>query len=156
MYRILCTSDIKSHFVCLFLPCGCFERVTSPGHHVGIWHHQWEVIWQHQELDTEHRRGTGRQHGCFVDLSLCPVDWNEMYACNDPAPHSHCFLLPASCLQHASADVEKMVLGNKCDVNDKRQVSKERGEKVGLGNVWVLYRYCDVRRLYHLSFWISW
>lgn len=23
-----------------------------------------------------------------------------------------------------------MVLGNKCDVNDKRQVSKERGEKV--------------------------
>lgn len=33
--------------------------------------------------------------------------------------------------QHASADVEKMILGNKCDVNDKRQVSKERGEKVG-------------------------
>lgn len=34
-------------------------------------------------------------------------------------------------VQHASADVEKMVLGNKCDVNDKRQVSKDRGEKVG-------------------------
>lgn len=34
--------------------------------------------------------------------------------------------------QHASADVEKMILGNKCDVNDKRQVSKERGEKVGM------------------------
>ncbi len=32
--------------------------------------------------------------------------------------------------QHASADVERMVLGNKCDMNDKRQVSKERGEKV--------------------------
>lgn len=32
--------------------------------------------------------------------------------------------------QHASADVEKMVLGNKCDINDKRQVSKDRGEKV--------------------------
>uniref|UniRef100_A0A3B3SA75 Ras-related protein Rab-13 n=1 Tax=Paramormyrops kingsleyae TaxID=1676925 RepID=A0A3B3SA75_9TELE len=31
--------------------------------------------------------------------------------------------------EHASADVEKMVLGNKCDVNDKRQVSRERGEK---------------------------
>ncbi|CAB1324480.1 unnamed protein product, partial [Coregonus sp. 'balchen'] len=31
--------------------------------------------------------------------------------------------------EHASADVEKMVLGNKCDVNDKRQVSKDRGEK---------------------------
>ncbi|XP_015260670.1 PREDICTED: ras-related protein Rab-8A-like, partial [Cyprinodon variegatus] len=33
--------------------------------------------------------------------------------------------------EHASADVEKMILGNKCDMNDKRQVSKERGEKVG-------------------------
>jgi hypothetical protein len=28
--------------------------------------------------------------------------------------------------------VEKMILGNKCDVNNKRQVSKERGEKVGV------------------------
>lgn len=25
-----------------------------------------------------------------------------------------------------------MILGNKCDMNDKRQVSKERGEKVQL------------------------
>lgn len=33
-------------------------------------------------------------------------------------------------IQHASSDVEKMVLGNKCDINDKRQVSKDRGEKV--------------------------
>lgn len=41
--------------------------------------------------------------------------------------------LPSS--QHASADVEKMILGNKCDVNDKRQVSKERGEKVGVALV---------------------
>ena len=32
-------------------------------------------------------------------------------------------------LQHASKDVEKMVLGNKCDMNDRRQVSKERGEQ---------------------------
>ncbi|KAM5306578.1 ras-related protein Rab-8A [Desmodus rotundus] len=34
--------------------------------------------------------------------------------------------------EHASADVEKMILGNKCDVNEKRQVSKERGEKLAL------------------------
>jgi GTPase SAR1 family protein len=27
--------------------------------------------------------------------------------------------------EHASADVEKMILGNKCDMNDRRQVSKE-------------------------------
>lgn len=37
----------------------------------------------------------------------------------------------ALCLsQHASPDVEKMILGNKCDANDKRQVSREQGEKV--------------------------
>lgn len=32
--------------------------------------------------------------------------------------------------EHAAADVEKMVLGNKCDMEDKRQVSKERGEQL--------------------------
>lgn len=36
--------------------------------------------------------------------------------------------------QHASSDVEKMVLGNKCDMADRRQVSKDRGEKVSLGH----------------------
>ncbi|KAB0406137.1 hypothetical protein E2I00_018599 [Balaenoptera physalus] len=35
-------------------------------------------------------------------------------------------------LQHASSDVERMILGNKCDMNDKRQVSKERGEKLAI------------------------
>lgn len=33
-------------------------------------------------------------------------------------------------LQHASEDVEKMILGNKCDMTDKRIVSKERGETI--------------------------
>ena len=32
--------------------------------------------------------------------------------------------------QHANEDVEKMILGNKCDMEDKRQVSKDRGEAV--------------------------
>jgi len=32
--------------------------------------------------------------------------------------------------EHASNDVEKMVLGNKCDITERRQVSKERGEQV--------------------------
>uniref|UniRef100_A0A3Q4AK04 Ras-related protein Rab-13 n=1 Tax=Mola mola TaxID=94237 RepID=A0A3Q4AK04_MOLML len=32
--------------------------------------------------------------------------------------------------EHASSDVEKMILGNKCDMTDRRQVSKDRGEKV--------------------------
>merc|ERR1712037_752561 len=29
--------------------------------------------------------------------------------------------------EHASADVEKMILGNKCDMNDRRQVQREGG-----------------------------
>lgn len=43
--------------------------------------------------------------------------------------------MPTYYLQHASSDVERMILGNKCDVNDKRQVSKDRGEQVMSGTV---------------------
>lgn len=32
--------------------------------------------------------------------------------------------------EHANEDVERMILGNKCDMTDKRVVSKERGEGV--------------------------
>ena len=39
---------------------------------------------------------------------------------------------PLNFSQHASSDVEKMILGNKCDMTDRRQVSKDRGEKVSL------------------------
>ncbi|XP_046381679.1 ras-related protein Rab-8B-like isoform X1 [Haliotis cracherodii] len=34
--------------------------------------------------------------------------------------------------EHASKDVEKMILGNKCDMNDRRQVSKEKGEQLAV------------------------
>lgn len=33
---------------------------------------------------------------------------------------------------HATQDVELMILGNKCDINEKRQVSKEKGEQLAL------------------------
>ncbi|EDV25731.1 Ras-related protein Rab-8A [Trichoplax sp. H2] len=32
--------------------------------------------------------------------------------------------------EHAASDVEKMILGNKCDVVDKRQVSKEQAQQL--------------------------
>lgn len=35
-------------------------------------------------------------------------------------------------LQHANEDVEKMILGNKCDMEDKRVIPKEKGEAVSL------------------------
>lgn len=52
----------------------------------------------------------------------------KLFECHHVA---HCiYYISLLLIQHASADVEKMVLGNKCDINDKRQVSKDRGEKV--------------------------
>ena len=35
--------------------------------------------------------------------------------------------------EHANEDVEKMILGNKCDMEDKRVIPKERGEAIGKG-----------------------
>lgn len=32
--------------------------------------------------------------------------------------------------EHANEDVEKMILGNKCDMQEKRLVSKDRGEAI--------------------------
>jgi GTPase SAR1 family protein len=34
--------------------------------------------------------------------------------------------------QNASEDVERMILGNKCDMEDKRVVSRDQGEAVGV------------------------
>lgn len=34
--------------------------------------------------------------------------------------------------ENASTDVEKMLLGNKCELNEKRQVTKERGEQLAV------------------------
>ena len=36
--------------------------------------------------------------------------------------------------ENAPTDVERMLVGNKCDMNDDRKVSKERGEKVLLSS----------------------
>lgn len=36
--------------------------------------------------------------------------------------------------EHANEDVEKMILGNKCDMEDKRVISKERGESIARDN----------------------
>ena len=37
-------------------------------------------------------------------------------------------------LEHSNADVEKMILGNKCDMEEQRQISKERGESIASEN----------------------
>lgn len=34
--------------------------------------------------------------------------------------------------ENASADVEKMLLGNKCELTEKRQVTRERGEQLAI------------------------
>ncbi|MFH4983027.1 hypothetical protein AB6A40_009736 [Gnathostoma spinigerum] len=34
--------------------------------------------------------------------------------------------------EHASSDVEKMIIGNKCDMEERRQVSRDRGEHLAI------------------------
>lgn len=41
--------------------------------------------------------------------------------------------------EHANIDVEKMILGNKCDITDRRQVPKERGDQVDKFRIFFLH-----------------
>lgn len=41
--------------------------------------------------------------------------------------------------------MERMILGNKCDMNDKRQVSKERGEKVSAPSFTIKTYHNEIR-----------
>ena len=36
--------------------------------------------------------------------------------------------------QHSNADVQKMILGNKCDLEEQRKIPKERGEAIARQN----------------------
>ncbi|KAL9986965.1 hypothetical protein ACROYT_G001188 [Oculina patagonica] len=45
-------------------------------------------------------------------------------------PNLFIALLHRGKIEHANEDVEKMFLGNKCDMDDRRVVSKERGEQI--------------------------
>ena len=46
--------------------------------------------------------------------------------------------------EHANTDVEKMILGNKCDMEDKRVIPKEKGEDVSQCLIarFTLIQYC--------------
>ena len=37
-------------------------------------------------------------------------------------------------IEHSNADVEKMILGNKCDMDEQRRIPKERGEAIAREN----------------------
>lgn len=47
--------------------------------------------------------------------------------------------------QHANEDVDKMILGNKCDMEEKRVVAKERGEAVST------WQYVSVQSKQHIN-----
>ena len=50
--------------------------------------------------------------------------------------------------EHANEDVEKMILGNKYDMEDKRVVSRERGSSVSLSMHFkshLAVRFCTLR-----------
>lgn len=67
--------------------------------------------------------------GCVIDISPPPPPKNLLLL----QMAWHLFMYKKIFLfnfQHANEDVEKMILGNKCDMDDKRQVSKDRGDSV--------------------------
>lgn len=41
----------------VFSKCINSCHIMFSGHHACLRHHKWEVVWKHQELDKEHRRG---------------------------------------------------------------------------------------------------
>ena len=45
----------------------------------------------------------------------------------------YCILHVCLSAQNASSDVDKMILGNKCDLAESRVVSTEKGKLVGMG-----------------------
>lgn len=78
------------------------------GHNARLWHNEREEFREYCQMVTEHRRGEWIVNQTKQQL------WTHFI----------------SLVQHANEDVEKMILGNKCDMSDKRVVSKERGEAV--------------------------
>ncbi|XP_063585809.1 ras-related protein Rab-10-like [Penaeus indicus] len=61
----------------------------------------------------------------FVDI----IDINEgsSGALQSPATRP---MISDCDMRHANEDVEKMILGNKCDMEDKRVIAKEKGESI--------------------------
>ena len=57
-------------------------------------------------------------------------DWVSKLPASGTPSHVPLTTAAHSRRQHANEDVEKMILGNKCDVEDKRMITKERGESV--------------------------
>lgn len=54
LFKVFKLIDNVSVLIDSFVYCSGF---ISVGDNVSVWHHQWEVLWQHQELDTKYRRG---------------------------------------------------------------------------------------------------
>jgi len=82
------------------------------------------------------------------DKKFCIAATTELYS--NPKVYCFVFLLPTvyditnqksfeniakwlrNIQEHANEDVEKMILGNKCDMEESRVVPKERGEAIAL------------------------
>lgn len=93
----------------------------------------------------------GRRGTFQWNLSVEPLLTNSSSHClvpsvlSFPLLRSLCSdqLIPFPLSQNASAGVSRMLLGNKCDIEGKRKVSKETGEKVRCNpplvvSIWVM------------------
>lgn len=103
----MCGVYLITYFICLSYSCMGWVVRSNMG---------WQ--WHLNKLSTD----LTPQKICKVpgDYVICVVSRNGNHNCK-------MFLL---FFQHANEDVEKMILGNKCDMDDRRVVSKERGDQV--------------------------
>ena len=72
------------------------------------------------------KKNNNKNTGCFI-INILPQIFYNILRVDICKLIDHMFYF-----QHANEDVEKMILGNKCDMDSKRQVSKERGDVVSI------------------------
>lgn len=103
------------------------------GNYAGVRYNQRKELREHSEMVAKYRRGmfdsANANDLALNTWSAAPLKANWIratYITHSPIAYLYTF----SRTQHANEDVEKMILGNKCDVAEKRVVAKERGEAV--------------------------
>ena len=108
------------------------------GNYASLWYNKRQNIWQYFQMVEEHWWGMFICH-----FFSCTHAWGKNLLKSFKSTLTFLVYEKHTCLfltlyyyyyyvhfQHANEDVEKMILGNKCDMDDKRQVSKDRGDSV--------------------------
>lgn len=116
---------LSSHSSCILTPSPPPSVLTSSS--------SFSVSPPLQFSSSIHCFSSSHQYLCIHHLILSAVS-----LFSPPSIYPICMLLFHSC-QYISPDVVKMIIGNKCDLHESREVSTERGQQVsGISACYVL------------------